>query len=99
MNQEEDGMGFAGLLPSRAERDAEREFDRAQTNAYAQGRLDQIDEFAELLPGPCYMDLPDGGDVPVLEQFRRMSHDASMWREHAERVRKAIECEVQCEGG
>jgi hypothetical protein len=67
--------------------------------AYAEGRADQTDEFAELLPGTYYMDPPDGGNVSVLEQFRRMSHDASMWREHAERVRKAIECEVQCEGG
>lgn len=70
------------------------------SKAYAEGRADQTDEFAELLPGrPYYMDPPDGGNVSVLEQFRRMSHDARMWREHADRVRKAIECEVQCEGG
>ena len=33
-----------------------------------------------LLPGPYYMDPPDGGDVPVLEQLRRMSQDAAKWR-------------------
>lgn len=34
-----------------------------------------------LLPGTYYMDPPDGGDVSVLEQLRRMSEDARKWRE------------------
>ena len=33
-----------------------------------------------LLPGPYYMDPPDGGDVPLFEQLRRMSEDAAKWR-------------------
>lgn len=48
--------------------------------AYAEGRRDQTDEFAELLPGPYYMDPPDGGSVTVLEQFRRMAEDAARYR-------------------
>ena len=54
--------------------------DAAQTDAYAEGRSDQIGEFAGLLPGPYYMDPPDGGDVKVLEQFRRMARDAARYR-------------------
>lgn len=38
-------------------------------------------EFAKILPGPNYMDPPDGGDVSVIEQFRRMAEDARKWRE------------------
>jgi hypothetical protein len=37
-------------------------------------------EFLALLPGVCYMDPPDGGDVPVLEQFWRMAQDAARYR-------------------
>lgn len=51
-----------------------------QTEAYAEGRSDQIEEFAALLPGTYYMDPPDGGNVEVLEQFRRMADDARKWR-------------------
>lgn len=32
------------------------------------------------LPGHYYMDPPDGGDVPVLEQLRRMAKDAARYR-------------------
>lgn len=35
---------------------------------------------AALLPGPYYMDPPDGGDVPILKQLQRMSQDAARWR-------------------
>lgn len=35
----------------------------------------------ELLPGPYYMDPPDGGDVPIVEQLRRMAADAKKYRE------------------
>ena len=34
-------------------------------------------DLASLLPGPDYMDPPDGGDVTLLEQCRRMSEDAA----------------------
>ena len=37
-------------------------------------------DLASLLPGPDYMDPPDGGDVTLLEQCRRMSEDAAKWR-------------------
>lgn len=36
----------------------------------------------DLLPGSYYMDPPDGGDVPLLEQLRRMAEDAKLWRTH-----------------
>lgn len=32
------------------------------------------------LPGTIYMDPPDGGDVPIAEQLRRMGEDAARWR-------------------
>jgi hypothetical protein len=35
---------------------------------------------AELLPGVYYMDPPDGGDVSVIEQLRRMVRDAARYR-------------------
>ena len=48
---------------------AEREEARAERDA-----------LANVLPGHYYMDPPDGGDVPVLEQLRRMSRDAARYR-------------------
>jgi hypothetical protein len=33
-----------------------------------------------LLPGTYYMDPPDGGDVSVYEQMRRMAKDAARYR-------------------
>lgn len=40
-----------------------------------------IGDLMALLPGVYYMDPPDGGDVSVLEQLRRMSVDARRYRE------------------
>jgi hypothetical protein len=40
-----------------------------------------VGELMQLLPGPCYMDPPDGGSVTVMEQLRRMADDARKWRE------------------
>lgn len=57
-----------------------------------------VAKLADLLPGSYYMDPPDGGSVTVLEQFKRMADDARKWRDQAERVRLAIECERRCEG-
>ena len=34
---------------------------------------------ANALPGPLYMDPPDGGDVLVSEQLRRMAQDAARY--------------------
>lgn len=42
----------------------------------------RISEIAALLPGVWYMDPPDGGDVPITEQVRRMAEDATKWRDH-----------------
>lgn len=50
--------------------------------------------FAALLPGPYYMDPPDGGSVSVLEQFRRMAEDATLWRAH---VANTAPSEMLCE--
>jgi len=72
--------------------------DEAMTDGYAEGRIDQTAEFAELLSDLAYLDAPDGGDVSVLEQFRRMSEDARKWREQQKRIDLAIECEKRCEG-
>lgn len=38
------------------------------------------DALADVLPGYYYMDPPDGGNVPVLEQLRRMAKDAERYR-------------------
>ncbi|MBU9318989.1 hypothetical protein KTD09_29590 [Burkholderia multivorans] len=37
-------------------------------------------ELFALLPGPYYMDPPDGGDVSLIEQLRRMAKDAERYR-------------------
>lgn len=39
----------------------------------------QESELVALLPGPYYMDLPDGGSVSVMEQLRRMAEDAARY--------------------
>lgn len=82
----EEAAEFANVLPPTLE------------EAYAEGRADQTDEFAALLPGPYYMDPPDGGSVTVLEQFQRMAEDARKWREQQERANLAIDCEMRSEG-
>lgn len=57
-----------------------------------------IGEISALLPGPYYMDPPDGGSVSVFEQFQRMAQDARRWREQQERIMRAIACETRLEG-
>jgi hypothetical protein len=37
----------------------------------------EVDACAAALPGPYYMDPPDGGDVPISEQVKRMARDAA----------------------
>ena len=44
------------------------------------GTMDERDALAALLPGVYYMDPPDGGDVPLVEQIRRMAADAARYR-------------------
>lgn len=57
-----------------------------------------VAQLCALLPGPYYMDPPDGGGVTVVEQLRRMAEDARKWREHQEHIRLADECERRIEG-
>ncbi len=38
------------------------------------------DALAALLPGVYYMDPPDGGQVELIEQFRRMADDAARYQ-------------------
>ena len=40
----------------------------------------ELAQCAALLPGAYYMDPPDGGDVPISEQLRRMAKDAERYR-------------------
>jgi hypothetical protein len=42
--------------------------------------LDVINDITAALPGTQYMDPPDGGDVSVPEQVRRMAKDAERYR-------------------
>lgn len=39
-----------------------------------------VDDLVRLLPGPYYMDPPDGGDVSLHEQLKRMAKDAERYR-------------------
>lgn len=41
---------------------------------------EELEAVYDLLPGHYYMDPPDGGDVPLLEQIRRMADDAARYR-------------------
>ncbi|MFU7495817.1 hypothetical protein ACM736_28260 [Pseudomonas aeruginosa] len=40
----------------------------------------EIDQCASALPGTYYMDPPDGGNVSIPEQIRRMAKDAARYR-------------------
>jgi uncharacterized protein YoaH (UPF0181 family) len=42
--------------------------------------LGELDEITAALPGVWYMSPPDGGDVSVAEQVRRMAKDAARYR-------------------
>lgn len=43
--------------------------------------LDVIAEVTAAIPSVTYMDLPDGGDVSIQEQIRRMAKDAELYRQ------------------
>lgn len=63
--------------------DIEREETDAQTLGQSEGitQAKQIEQYVlSVLPSIYYMDLPDGGDVSVLEQLRRMADDAAKYR-------------------
>ncbi|HBO0915268.1 TPA: hypothetical protein L4E36_004054 [Pseudomonas aeruginosa] len=49
--------------------------------AYEAKRLQkELDQCASALPGTYYMDPPDGGNVSIPEQIRRMAKDAERYR-------------------
>ncbi|HBO4818355.1 TPA: hypothetical protein L4V11_002696 [Pseudomonas aeruginosa] len=49
--------------------------------AYEAKRLQkELDQCASALPGTYYMDPPDGGNVSIPEQIRRMAKDAARYR-------------------
>lgn len=52
------------------------------TTATADRLRDELNEVWKVLPADCaYMDPPDGGDVPLIEQLRRMAEDAWKYRQ------------------
>lgn len=55
------------------------DLDVLQQNAYAEGRRDEQQELASVLPGTTYMDPPDGGAPTILEQLQRQAKDAARW--------------------
>lgn len=57
-----------------------------------------VAQLMALLPGPYYMDPPDGGSVTLLEQLQRMAKDAELGRRTREHAEAAIACELRCEG-
>ncbi|ERW65351.1 hypothetical protein [Pseudomonas aeruginosa] len=50
----------------------------------------EIDQCASALPGTYYMDPPDGGNVSIPEQIRRMAKDAARYRWLRERDLETI---------
>jgi hypothetical protein len=58
-----------------------RKADAEAALASLQARLEAAERaMTALLPGPYYMDPPDGGSVTVLEQLQRMALDAKRYR-------------------
>lgn len=63
----------------------------------------ELAEIAAALPGPAYMDPPDGGSVSIAEQVRRMADDVEATRkqlaesrEREGRMREALRLSRQC---
>lgn len=52
---------------------------------------EELEAVYDLLPSHYYMNPPDGGDVPLLEQMRRLAKDAERYRFLAERCRSTSE--------
>src|SRR5690606_18311383 len=85
------GMHVADVMTARitkaeAERDAalaELESRRIQVSTLIEwysNAIDLIREVTAAIPGVTYMDPPDGGDVSIPEQIRRMAKDAERYR-------------------
>lgn len=72
---------FQSIIDERDELKAENEALKQDANyREVQSIRADFNECAAALPGPYYMDPPDGGDVPVAEQLRRMAKDAERYR-------------------
>lgn len=54
--------------------------ERDEARVMADRLTEELAKCAAVLPGTYYMDPPDGGDVPVSEQLRRMAKDAERYR-------------------
>lgn len=76
---DEIGEPFGYFQYGDAQGDKRRAFIDRLTRARDEARAER-DAMANVLPGHYYMDPPDGGDVPVLEQLRRMAKDAARYR-------------------
>lgn len=50
----------------------------------------EIDQCASVLPGTYYMDPPDGGNVSIPEQIRRMAKDAARYRALRQKERGVV---------
>ena len=54
--------------------------ERDEARVIADRLTTELDKCAAALPGAYYMDPPDGGDVSVSEQLKRMAQDAERYR-------------------
>ncbi len=54
------------------------------------GLIAELEQCASALPGTYYMDPPDGGNVSIPEQIRRMAKDAARYRWLRERDLETI---------
>lgn len=60
--------------------DAADALERDEARVIAYRLTAELDKCAAALPGAYYMDQPDGGDVSVSEQLKRMAKDAERYR-------------------
>lgn len=55
----------------------------------------ELAEVAAALPGPVYMDLPDGGDVSLAEQVRRMAAELEKETAHSKHLAGAVSRKIE----
>jgi hypothetical protein len=80
------GMGVGGW--EEAMRAARAALAAAPVGLDAKAATEQ--DLIALLPGPYYMDPPDGGSVTVLEQLQRMAKDAARYRTMLENLESLV---------
>jgi hypothetical protein len=68
------------MLDSYADENQRISDERDRLRAEVEALRADAQAVAALLPGPYYMDPPDGGSVTVIEQLRRMAADAARYR-------------------